>query len=131
MGGSELMTIAELRRDLLELRGQALDALAAGGIDPEMLAVLSSSTAALDALDRLPAASAPVSRAVVADDAGAVRLIVFDEAGGAASVSLTAPAAIGLAGRLLQAAELRTAVKPARSAPKAPAAAAQNPSVHP
>ena len=114
------MAAAELRRALLELRGQALDALLRNGIDPEMLAVLGAATAALDALDRLPNAASPVSRAIVANDADGLRLILFDQKARGASISLDPAAAISLAGDLLKAAELRRQIDGNRN-PEEPA----------
>jgi hypothetical protein len=71
----------------------------------------SSTTTAIDAmlavLDEIPTGAVPATRAVVADDDEEIRLTLYAEEGAVASAALDPIAAIGLAGKLIEAALLR------------------------
>jgi uncharacterized membrane protein len=71
----------------------------------------SSMTTAIDAmlaaLDEMTTDAQPATRAVVADDDKEIRLMLCAEEGAVASAALDPIAAIGLAGRLIEAALLR------------------------
>lgn len=103
-------SVASLWRQLIALRNRAIVSLARGdALDPGMVSLIGSVAAALGAIDQIPVAADRMERAVVADDGTAIRLRLFRADGTAAEVELDAAHAIGLAGRLAEAAQWRIA----------------------
>jgi len=103
----------DLRHSLVALRDSALDQLVVGGVNPGSLAILSSTTAALDALDRMPAPSA-AARFLVADDGDNIRVILAGPRGKLADCPLSATAALNLAAELIKAAAMHDQINEER-----------------
>ena len=97
---------AETRQRLVELRAGLLADMDRQ-IEAGPLALLTGISAALAAIDSEDLPAEPVTRAVVSDDDGQIRLTLYLDDGEAMAVVLAPVRAVALAGELIQAAVLR------------------------
>ena len=104
------MTAPERAALLAALRGRRddlLEALGRDGLDHGFLRLLADTAAAIAVIGEHPVDAPPAERAVVADDGDEIRLCLYREAEPLSAVVLDPLAAIGLAERLIDAAQHR------------------------
>jgi len=102
--------VAAPRARLVATRAELIEWQVRDGIEGGTLALLAGIGATLEALDAMPADTAPAARAIVSDDGRKIRLTLYGEAGAIATVTLAPCRAVALAGELIAAAlpRLRT-----------------------